>query len=671
MLLAALTAEGQELIMYSNRAVSREGRLKRMLLRQRGFTLIELVAVMAILAILVAIVAPAAINSERASITAQAQADSQQVRNAATDFFTRNKESEVRTPHSVTTITKVSGAVATSKQQEVSTRWPEVYITEASTGVPTLPNRTANSKYHAIFHTTGDTVVVREVFLKDKAGTAISGSDLMTKYTAIDLAKLDALNLLKQMPDGVDKTSGTGVGTPELEAPNFLWLFKKQSSSLGTDDDRAVAVFTLVKVQQIEPAGGGAATTVDLTYEQILGPAPALSLWASAPQQSAKLTASDGAANDKFGYSVAISGDTAVVGARFDDFGGNIDQGSAYVFVRSGSAWSQQAKLTASDGAAYDKFGGSVAISGDTIVVGAFAADVGGNTYQGSAYVFVRSGGAWSQQAKLTASDGAAHDHFGLSVAISGDTAVVGANGADVGGNTAQGSAYVYVRSGGAWSQQAKLTASDGAARDEFGLSVAISGDTAVVGAYSADVGSNGNQGSAYVFVRSGGAWTQQAKLAASDGAVSDWFGFSVAISGDTAVVAAKTDDVGSNADQGSAYVFVRSGTTWSQQAKLTASDGAAEDYFGVSVAISGDTAVVGAYWDDVGSNTEQGSAYLFLRSGGAWSQQAKLTASDGAVSDYFGVSVAISGDTAVVGAHGDDVGSNTDQGSAYVFVST
>ncbi|MSQ08671.1 MAG: hypothetical protein EXR44_05165, partial [Dehalococcoidia bacterium] len=203
------------------------------------------------------------------------------------------------------------------------------------------------------------------------------------------------------------------------------------------------------------------------------------------------------------------------------------------------------------------------------------------------------------------------------------------------------------------WTQQQKLTASDGAANDFFGYSVAVSGDTAVVGAW----GDDSAKGSAYVFTRSGSTWTQQQKLTASDGAAIDYFGYSVAVSGDTAVVGAYGDD----SYKGSAYVFTRSGSTWTQQQKLTASDGAANDYFGGSVAVSGDTAVVGAYGDD----SEKGSAYVFTRSGSTWTQQQKLTASDGAANDFFGWSVAVSGDTAVVGARSDD----SSKGSAYMFV--
>ncbi len=385
--------------------------------------------------------------------------------------------------------------------------------------------------------------------------------------------------------------------------------------------------------------------------------------------QQQKLVANDGTANDVFGSSVAISGLTAVVGA----FGDNANRGSAYVFVRSGGYWSLQQKLTASDGAIGDFFGASVAISGDTAVVGVTLDDVD-YTDQGSAYVFVRNGTTWSQQRKLTASDGWVGDIFGRSVAISGETAVVGAYGDDI-YYADQGSAYVFVRNGVYWSQQWKLTASDATADDLFGWSVAISGDTVVAGAFYDDISSKNDQGSAYVFVRSGSSWSQQQKLTASDGAADDRFGHSVAISGDTVVVGAYYDDITpsfcicTHHHQGSAYVFVRSGSSWGQQQKLTASDGAADEYFGWSVAISGNTVVVGAMGDDIGSLSDQGSAYIFVRSGSVWNQEQKLTASDGATSDTFGKSVAISCDTVVVGAPWDNIGSSSDQGSAYVFV--
>jgi hypothetical protein len=305
----------------------------------------------------------------------------------------------------------------------------------------------------------------------------------------------------------------------------------------------------------------------------------------------------------------------------------------------------QQAQLTALDGSSNDWFGYSVAVAGDTALVGAPLHSVSANAAQGAAYVFVRSGTTWTQQKQLTANDGAANDNFGTAVALSGDTALVGSPYHAVLGTSWQGSAYVFVRSGTSWSQQAQLTAADGAASDQFGSAVALAGDTALVG--SPYHGTSG-QGAAYVFVRAGTTWSQQAPLTAIDGAASDKFGSSVALYADTALVGAPRDDVGANTDQGSAYVFTRSGTTWSQQTQLTATDGAANDQFGW-VALSGNVALVGAAGHRVGA-TGQGAAYVFARSGSTWGQQAQLTG--GAIGDYFGLAVALSGDTALVGAN-------------------
>jgi hypothetical protein len=319
-----------------------------------------------------------------------------------------------------------------------------------------------------------------------------------------------------------------------------------------------------------------------------------------------KITASDGAAEDQFSYSVAISGDYAVVGAWGDDDAGSYS-GSAYIFKRDGTVWTEQAKITASDGTEGDYFGCSVAISGDCAVVGAYGNDDNGGE-SGSAYIFKRDGTTWTEQAKITASDGTASDHFGWSVAISGDYALVGANCDDDNGGES-GSAYIFKRDGTTWTEQAKITASDGAAGDYFGYSVAISGDYALVGAIYDDDPLL-NSGSAYIFKRDGTVWTEQAKINASDGTEGDFFGCSVAISGDYAVAGAFLGD-GAGVHSGSAYIFKRDGTTWTQEAKINASDGAAEDRFGHSVAISGDYAVVGAYLDDdAGYNS--GSAYIY-----------------------------------------------------------
>ncbi|MEE9131237.1 MAG: FG-GAP repeat protein [Phycisphaerales bacterium] len=339
------------------------------------------------------------------------------------------------------------------------------------------------------------------------------------------------------------------------------------------------------------------------------------------------------------------------------------------VLVAAGPAWGQPSevlKLLASDAAAEDEFGFSVSIGGDTAVVGApFNDDDGDNS--GLAYIFQRDYGGtdnWGEVHKLLAEDADEGDLFGFSVAISGDFAIVGARRNDDNGSNS-GSAYIFYRNQGGtdlWGQVTKITASNAATSDSFGRSVDISGDLAVIGAPL--VGSN--VGAAYIFERDGaGVWNEVAILTASDGAAADFFGLSVSISGDTALVGADGDDDNGSLS-GSAYVFVKPPGGWvnmTETAKLTPFGGAAFDFFGFSVAISIDTAVVGAIGDD----SFIGSAYIFERDAGGpdkWGQTAKLTAFDGANSDEFGTSVSIRGEGVIVGAKDDGFA----VGSAYLF---
>ena len=376
---------------------------------------------------------------------------------------------------------------------------------------------------------------------------------------------------------------------------------------------------------------------------------PLTSMAANWTQQQ-KLLASDGAEGDYFGCFVSLSGDTALIGAPQDKDNGSMS-GSAYVFTRTDTTWTQQQKLLASDGTAYDYFGESVSISGDTALIGAFGTD----NFKGSAYVFTRTGTTWTQQAKLLASDGAIGDYFGYSVSLAGDTALIGAICDDDNGDNS-GSAYVFTRTGTTWTQQQKLLASEGATNDQFGISVSLYADTALIGAYLDH--DNDFTGSAYVFTRNGTTWTQQAELHASDGAWNDRFGWSVSLSDNTALIGALYDD-DSGVDSGSAYVFTRNGTTWTQQQKLLASDGAAEDIFGYSVSLRGNIALVGAPQND-----GKGATYVFIRTGTIWTQQQKLTASDGATSNQFGFSFSLDGNTALIAAQGYD----NAKGSAYIF---
>ena len=377
--------------------------------------------------------------------------------------------------------------------------------------------------------------------------------------------------------------------------------------------------------------------------------------------QEIKLTAEDAASGDEFGTSVALSGDYALVGARFEGPGGD-DFGAAYVFVRTADGWVQQAKLIADDGEDGDRFGISVGIDGSYAVVGASGEDAGG-TNAGAAYVFVRDGETWTQQTKLTAGDADEDDRFGVAVAISGVHILVGATGDDDLKDDA-GAAYVFVRDGETWSEQVKLNASDAVNGDAFGNAVALDGTTGVIGA----VGDNfpdGNSGSAYVFERDGAVWTEQTKIFASDGVPDNLFGNAVAIRGDYIIAGMSRDD-DEGEDAGSAYVFVREAGLWSQQTKLTASDATAGDEFGNAVAIDGVYAVVGAPGNDDGGEGA-GSVYVFRRDGATWNEQAEITASDGEAGDEFGKAVAVSGITALVGAPIADL-QLAPTGAAYVL---
>jgi hypothetical protein len=397
--------------------------------------------------------------------------------------------------------------------------------------------------------------------------------------------------------------------------------------------------------------------------------------------QGAELTASDGTDFDYFGSSVALSSDgtTVLVGAASKTINGNYQQGAAYVFTLSGGHWTQQQELTASDGAVQDEFGSSAALAsnGTTALVGAPYHAVNGNLHQGAAYVFTLSGGSWIQQQELTSPDGAENDLFGLSVALSSHstTALVGAPNHTVNDSSGQGAAYVFMASGRSWILQQELTASNGTGSEGFGSSAVLSSNrtSVLVGAPSLPVNENLGQGAAYVFKLSGGSWTQQQELLASDGAQNDFFGSSIALSrnGTTALVGAPNHTVNDSSGQGVAYVFKLSGGSWTQQQELLASDGAEEDRFGSSVALSGNgtTALVGApgYFSD---SATKGAAYVFKPTGGSWTQQQELTASDGAFGDGFGSSLTLSGTAtkALVGAPNHAVNGNSSQGAEYVF---
>ena len=362
-----------------------------------------------------------------------------------------------------------------------------------------------------------------------------------------------------------------------------------------------------------------------------------------------KLTAADTETVDWFGHSVGVSGDVAIVGVPYDDDAG-LSSGSAYLFdVTTGD---ELFKLTGSDAAADDRFGHAVAISGDAAIVGARYDDDGGDN-SGAAYIYDVTTG--DEILKLTASDPSPLGRFGEAVGISGNTAIIAAQGNGEAGDDS-GSAYLFDVTTG--EQLFKLTASDAAARDAFGSSVAIYGNVAIVGAHNND-GVVSGSGSAYLFDVTTGA--ELFKLTASDAASGDAFGRSVAIYGNVAMVGAFHNDEAAY-DSGAAYLF--DVVTGQQLFKLTASDAATVDLFGYSVALSTEVAVVGAYYrDDAGEDS--GSAYLFDVNTGA--ELFKLTASDGGSQHHFGLSVAIYNDVAIVGSP-NDTHAGYNSGSAYLY---
>ena len=433
---------------------------------------------------------------------------------------------------------------------------------------------------------------------------------------------------------------------------------------------RAIAILTMLLVSSVVANAGPASmpfSSLPIEAQASISAKLARSIPGLSWVKLAKLTASDGlnSYQPSLGWAVSVSGNTVAVGASGAQIGQTDGQGAVYVFVKPRSGWKnmrQVAKLTASDGGYEAVLGVSVAILGNTIVAGAPGATVGGNALQGEAYVFVKPIGGWknmTQTAKLTASDGQGQDLFGDSIAISGNTVAIGAEQMARG----SGKAYVFVMPAGGWTdmtQTAELTPSKPVIDSIFGNAVAIDGDTVVVGeAY---------KNHAYIFLKPLTGWTNEnetAELSATDAVTFDQFGYSVAVRYRTVVVGKP-----SLTHSGGAYVFVEPSGGWrnmTQTAKLSASDGMPNDYFGSSVFTNGNLTLVGALNAAVG----KGAAYVFVKPLKGWKTTSKfnrkLIAEDKAAG-AFGASVGISGKTAVIGAPATSLGKSTNQGAAYVF---
>ncbi len=402
--------------------------------------------------------------------------------------------------------------------------------------------------------------------------------------------------------------------------------------------------------------------------------------------EEATLSASDGLGYDLLGCSVAMTADgtRVLLGAYYDDTSAGAEAGTARVFVRTGTAWAEEATLIASDGAMGDYLGQAVAISADgtLALVGAPRDDTTRGTDTGSARVFVRSDSTWTEAATLVASDGATNDQFGLAVALSADgtRAIVGAPAdSTTAGGTYAGTVRVFLRSGSSWAEEATLEASGAAASDAFGRSVALSTNAIrlLVGVPSDRTAAGAYAGSARVFVRSGSSWTEEATLLAAAAMAGDGLGSSVALSADgsVALVGASLADTTAGSDVGSALVFRRTSSAWAEEATLSPSAVDTMDSFGAAVALSGDgtRAFVGASQDDLPAMMLAGTVRVFVRSGASWPEAATVVPADIELFDQFGGALAVSADGGrlAVGMSGDNTSRGTNVGTGRVFVVT
>lgn len=386
-----------------------------------------------------------------------------------------------------------------------------------------------------------------------------------------------------------------------------------------------------------------------------------------------KLVPANGEAHAGFDYSVALSNGTSLITARWQDGTNGSDSGAAYVFDEQDRTWEQTQVLEASDGGEEDFFGYRSAVSGDTALIGAPGHSAHWES-SGAAYVFERVDGEWVQQAKLAPDDeedAGVRDHFGWGVALSGDTAMVGAFAHDTPNGRDAGAVYVFERADGEWVQQAKLTADDGDEDDKFGTVIALEGSTALVGARDDDDPHGEEGGSAYVFERIDGAWQQQAKLASDDGDAEDNFGSAIALDGTTAAIGAlRHSSTQFHESAGAVYVFERADDGWTQQTKLEPDDIEEHDAFGGDLALAGDTILAASpLRDRISEGGDAGAAYVFTRTADGWEQQRQLAPDDGdPTGDQFGFSVALDGSNALIGANNDEDPNGPEAGAAYIF---
>jgi hypothetical protein len=372
------------------------------------------------------------------------------------------------------------------------------------------------------------------------------------------------------------------------------------------------------------------------------------------PAGEYKLTADNPVANAQFGRSVAIAGDLVAVGE-----GGDGAVGAVYLYKHQGMKYVPEATLVSPDATTgtFPEFGRTVAIQGNMVIVGARFAQVGNLEKAGAVYVFRKHGNSWQFEDKIVSPSPEDEDNFGRALAIEGNLLVVTARKSSL----EEGSAYMYVKKGGRWIHTQNLTASDAAPGAYFGQSVDIQGNLIAIGARNADPK---GAGAVYLFRKTHDGWTEIAKVSPSDGKKNDQYGFTVAISGDTMTVGSRRADPDGLTDAGAVYVYSLKRDSADLVTRLTPSDASAGDEFGQSVAFAGDVIAAGAWKDDIGDKKDQGSIYLFRRAGGQWTEAGHITASDGVAGDEFGYSLAAFGNRMVTGAHFADAKA----GVAYVL---
>jgi len=457
-----------------------------------------------------------------------------------------------------------------------------------------------------------------------------------TSSTRSTILPTTTLNSTIQLPVPLSPTNGMSATPNTTLIPTTEALAKQSEQPSGS----TAVSYELTSTPTPRPVIQSTNMPIPVTLPSF--PRPTLSPMEQLQLSAMELVPSEKIVPDDFPWreNVAVDGDTIIVGAPRN----NIGRGFALVYIRDGNGeWMQEAKLEGPGGGAWDRFGWSVGIHGDTVIVGSHGDDTNGGD-SGAVHLFVRNGGIWIHHAKLLAPDGAVNDNFGWSVGIFGDTAIIGAPYDDLYDNDdGGGSAYLFVKNGGTWIYHAKLLAPDGAEFDQFGASVGIFGDTVVVGV-PGDDDSGTDSGSVHLFALNNTIWTYQTKLVAPDGSDADNFGSSVGIFGDTVIVGANGDDEHS----GSAHLFALNNNIWMHQAKIVAPDGVADGQFGYSVGIFGNAAIIGAYGDG-GNGVNSGAVYLFVQNEYNWDHHAKLLAPK--TGEQFGASVGIYNGTMVTGS--------------------